>query len=427
MRKGWSIIVLTFMSISAFGGGFQLNTQSVRALGLGGAFTAWANDPSALFFNPGAMYQVKGHHFIAGLHYVMPRVSLQTPSTDNINQTTPNANPIHFYYTGQLTDKLNVGFAVNNQFGSSSSFADNWEGRYIIQNISLRTFMFQPTVSYKIHEKLGIGAGFVFTTGAFSTEKAVPVSSADYKYGQAHLEGSGVAFGFNLGLHSKLIDNEKMVLALGLNYRSKLNVNLPEGKAEFYNIPSSLRYQFPESTTFSGGLTLPDVATGGLRFTYHLNDELDITALYDYSYTGWKSYDTLAFDFANPDTPDSETIKAWKSTGVHRVGLDVTFKERFSFRVGFYADKTPIPDGRVSPELPDADQANFTFGLGVQLTENIGFDVNFLRQNIEMEGSLDDAGFTAKYHRIVDVVGFAVNASFGGGQEEDDESKAKFE
>lgn len=420
--------MLSLIGVNSFAGGFQLNTQSVRALGLGGAFTAWANDPSSLFFNPGAMYQVKGHQFIGGVHYIMPSVSLQTPSTDNINQTTPNANPIHFYYTGQINDRLNVGFSVNNQFGSSSSFADNWEGRYIIQNISLRTFMFQPTVSYKIHEKLGIGGGFVLTTGAFSTEKAVPVSSDEQLYGQAHLEGSGLAFGFNVGIHSTLLDNDKFVLSLGANYRSKLKVDLPEGQAEFYNIPSSLRYQFPESTTFSGSLTLPDVISGGIRFTYHASDKIDITAVYDYSYTGWKSYDTLAFDFANPDTPDSKTVKNWQSTGVHRLGIDITFLDKYSLRGGFYADKTPIPDGYVSPELPDSDQMNFTVGVGVQITDNIGVDLNFLRQNSELEGSLDDAGFTAKYHRMVNVFGFAVNAKFGQPQTDgEEESKGKFE
>lgn len=426
MRRGWSVLVLSILGLNAFAGGFQLNVQGVRALGMGGAFTGWVNDPSSVFFNPGGMYQMKGHQFIAGFHYIMPSVSLQTPSTDNINQTTPNANPIHFYYTGQISDRLNVGFGINNQFGSSSSFANNWEGRYIIQNISLRTFMFQPTVSYKIHEKLGIGAGFVLATGAFSTEKAIPVSSADNLYGQAHLEGSGMAMGFNVGVHSTLVDNEKFVLSLGADYRSRLGINLPKGQANFYNIPSSLAYQFPESTAFSGSLTLPDVTTGGIRFTYHMSEDLDLTAVYEYSYTGWKSYDTLAFDFENPDTPDSKTIKAWNSTGVHRLGFDATYKKKYSLRVGMYADKTPIPAGRVSPELPDADQMNVTVGAGIQITDNIGFDINFLHQNVEMEGSLDDAGFTAKYHRVVNVVGFALNVKLGA-EEDEEESKAKFE
>ena len=38
--------------------------------------------------------------------------------------------------------------------------------------------MFQPTISFKLHEKLSVGAGFVYGIGSFSTEKAVPVASA---------------------------------------------------------------------------------------------------------------------------------------------------------------------------------------------------------------------------------------------------------
>lgn len=424
MIKGWSLLFFVATTVHTLAGGFQLNTQGAKALGMGGAFLAWANDPSSLFFNPGAMYQLRGHQFTAGVHYVMPSVSLQTPYTDNINQTTGNANPIHFYYSGQITDRLNVGLGINNQFGSSSSFADNWEGRYIIQNISLTTFMFQPTVSYKVHEKLGIGGGLVFATGSFSTEKAVPVSSSDNLYGQAHLEGKGNAFGFNVGLHSKILDNDKVVLALGVDYRSRLKIDLPEGKANFYNIPSSLMYKFPEETGFSGSLTLPDVASAGIRFTYHISENFDVTAVYDYNYTGWKSYDTLSFDFVNEETPDSKAVKNWQSTGAHRFGIDLTWKEKYSIRGGVYSDKTPILNGYVSPELPDADQVVFTVGIGVKVTEMIGFDVNFLRQNTEREAALESAAFTAKYHRMVNVVGVGVNVKLGDKKKE---TQASFE
>lgn len=53
MRRGISVILLLCLGFSGVAGGFQLNTQGVRALGMGGAFLAWANDPSSLFFNPG--------------------------------------------------------------------------------------------------------------------------------------------------------------------------------------------------------------------------------------------------------------------------------------------------------------------------------------------------------------------------------------
>lgn len=415
MKK--SLLLLTLIPTILFGGGFQLNTQSVKALGLGGAFTGWGNTASTVFFNPGAMYQLRGYQFSGGLHYVMPSISLQTATSANINQTSGNANPIHFYFTGQIGEKLTVGFQVNNQFGSSSSFEDAWEGRYIIQNISLRTFMFQPTVSYRIHEKLGIGAGFVFSTGSFSYEKAVPVSSADNLYGKARLEGKGKAFGYNIGVHSNIVNNETWDIGLGVSYRSGLNIDLPEGTATFTNIPSSLRNKFPETTTFKANLSLPSVTSAGVKVGYAISEKLELSVLYDFNYTGWKTYDTLSFDFANEDTPDSESVKNWQNTVTHRIGVDLTLNEKFSFRGGITMDKTPIQPGYLSPELPDTDLVTFSAGFGMQVTDMISFDLSFVRQNAELDGSLEAASFSASYRRQVNVVGVGVNINLTGGTE----------
>ncbi|HYV40752.1 MAG TPA: hypothetical protein VEO02_03075, partial [Thermoanaerobaculia bacterium] len=50
------LAILFFLTaIPAFPSGFQLNTQGARAMGMGLAFTAVANDPSAIFFNPAGL------------------------------------------------------------------------------------------------------------------------------------------------------------------------------------------------------------------------------------------------------------------------------------------------------------------------------------------------------------------------------------
>ena len=401
---------------SSFAGGFQLNTQSVRALGMGGSNTAWAIDASAVYFNPAAITRLSGYQFSLGVHYVTPSISLQTEANDNINQTTGNANPIYFYYTGKITEKMSVGFLVNNQFGSSSSFEDSWEGRNIVQNISLRTFMFQPTLAYQIHEKLSIGAGFVLATGSFSFEKAVPVSSTENLYGKARLAGKGTTYGGNFGIHFEALKTDKMDLSIGLDYRTALKLKLDGGTAEFSDIPSSLTNTFPESTTFKGGLTLPSVASAGLKFGYKINDDIDLSFVYDFNYTSWSSYDTLAFDFENADTPDSKTVKNWQNVSAHRFGVDLTWKEKIGVRGGLVIDQSPILDGYLSPELPDHDQVVYSAGLSYQINDMISVDLSYLRQNLDFESSLDAASFSAKYHRIINVYGFGVNVKLGGGE-----------
>ncbi len=416
MKKKWLLGMLLAPAIT-FAGGFQLNLQGAKAVGLGGAFTGWANDASSVFFNPGGMTQLSGHNLYMGVQYVTPSVSLQTAISDNINQTTGNANPIQLYYVGKLNneklDKLRFGMLVNNQFGSSSSFEDSWEGRYIVQNISLRTFMYQPTVAYQVHEKLSIGAGFVYTSGSFSFEKAIPLSSSSSDYGKAHLEGTGKATGFNVGVFSTIIDNDEMTVSAGVNYRSKLSIDLSSGTAQFTNIPASLQYQFPKETAFTSSLTLPSVFTFGFRVTKKLNDDMALSLVYDYNSTGWSSYDTLSFDFQNADTPDSKTVKNWQNTATHRIGLQFDYQEKLFIRGGLYIDKTPIPDGYVSPELPDADQTAYTAGFTYKVNDMFSFDFSFIRQSSERLASLNDANFSATYRRKVNVYGIGLNLIFG--------------
>lgn len=411
------LLAFAFSPMFAFAGGFQLNIQGLKAVAMGGAFTGIGSDATTVFFNPGAMTNLTGHNFTAGFHLVDPYVSLQTPETANIDQTSPKATPIHFYYTGELNDKMNFGFLVNNQFGSSSTFEDDWQGRYIIQNISLKTFMFQPTVSYKIHEKLGIGAGFVYTRGSFSTEKAVPVASPGASEGKAVLEGSGDGVGYNIGIFSQFLtlgdDSNQTKFAIGLDYRSAMPVDLGNGKAEFSDIPNSLKDKFPASTTFTSKLTLPSVFTAGLSVK-HITTNWSLEFAYDMNLTGWSSYDTLAFNFDNEDTPDTKLAKDWENVMTHRLGLDFTYKNKYSVRAGLYIDNTPMKDGYVSPELPGMSQTAYTAGLGYRISDNFSIDLSYIRQNAEREASLDEANFSAKYKRIVNVFGLGLNLKFGG-------------
>jgi len=411
-------LLLSFLAIStiSYSGGFQLNVQSIRAIGMGGAYTGFAYGPASVFFNPGGMTTLRGHNLCAGINLVFPKVSLQTEFADNINQTSGMATPFHFYYGGELIpEKLFVGLAVNNLWGSSSSFADEWEGRFIVQNISLKTFSFQPTIAYAPHPMISVGAGMVLTTGSFGFEKAVPLYSDPNEYGKASLSGRGIAFGFNGGLlFSPLkVDEGKIGLSVGASFRSGQAIELGDGIANFTGIPTSLESTFPAETNFTGGLNLPYVVSTGFALELNLSEMMDkdagnvLRVLYDFNYTGWSSYDSLKFDFVNEDTPDSETPKLWENSPTHRFGLELQLKNMLFIRAGGYYDVTPIPDGYLSPELPDATQFVPTFGLGVQFLEKYSFDLSWIHQDASRTSDLISAGWSASYRRIADVISFS--------------------
>src|SRR6185312_1015856 len=191
---------LTMLPIAAFAGGFQIPQQSIKGTGLGGAFTGVCSDAGTVFYNPAGMTNLFGQNITLGAVGLFPYVSALTPDNVNTDATAKVFTPMELYYSGQFCDKLRIGLSINNQFGSAASYPDQWEGMYIVQTIKLQTFMFQPTVAYEICPKLSVGAGFVYTLGTFDATKAIPVSSSSYNNGEVNINGTGHAFGYNVGL-----------------------------------------------------------------------------------------------------------------------------------------------------------------------------------------------------------------------------------
>ncbi|MBU0558372.1 MAG: outer membrane protein transport protein, partial [Bacteroidetes bacterium] len=61
MKKIIPIFLLIMLTTSfLYGGGFQINEHGARGMSLAGAFTAIANDPSAIYYNPAGLYQISG-------------------------------------------------------------------------------------------------------------------------------------------------------------------------------------------------------------------------------------------------------------------------------------------------------------------------------------------------------------------------------
>src|SRR5512140_1435278 len=72
--RGWKMVsvplVLLFTASTSFAAGFRLPEAGAKAMGMGFAFTAQADDPSAIYFNPAGLTQLKGQNVMLGVSYV---------------------------------------------------------------------------------------------------------------------------------------------------------------------------------------------------------------------------------------------------------------------------------------------------------------------------------------------------------------------
>ncbi len=355
-------------------GGFQVNLQGQKQTGMGHCGTSLSLDGSSAFFNPGAFAFLDSNSISLGTSFVMSKVSYLAiyPSVYTSESVSDVATPFTLYSNVRIprTNRWNLGLAVYTPFGSGIAYKDDWIGQFVLRKMSLRMIFTQPTLGFKINEKIGIGAGFVYGNGKFLMEKAIQVQFQNGDYGSVLLTGMGKGYGFNAGINVKPSED----LSLGLSYRSQLKVDMQEGLAVF-DVPAALSDSFPQ-TNFTTSITLPDVISAGV--SYYLNEKLLLA--FDYNYVGWKIYDTLAFDFElnTENLQDVASARKYQNNMIFRIGTQIELSNDLFIRAGVYYDITPVKEGYLTPETPDNNKLGITAGWTWQWTNRLQLNTSFL-------------------------------------------------
>lgn len=406
MKKFLLSACLATVTTLSQAGGFQVNTQGQKALGMGGAFTAYNKDASASFYNPGALAMLdSGRHISIGSTLIMPKTRFLSQNTGKVtDMESQTFFPSYIYAAIPVSEKLSAGLSVNSPFGLGTKWDDNWEGRSVNQEIRLKTLYVQPTLSYKITDNFSAGAGLVYAYGDVMVRRQIGEFN-----GNAKLTGTTSGFGFNAGVYGKLQDE----LAFGITYRSNVNFNLDKGKATFTNIPSSLQSQFPDQN-FKSEVKLPSVLSVAL--SNRVNSKIMLA--FEFNLTGWSSYDSLNFDFENAATPTSRAGRKYEDAMAFRIGGEYQQNEKLTFRAGMFYDETPVRDEYISADLPDGSRLGATAGLTYKISDRFDVDAAYLFEHVaerrakatETKTEISTIGGT--FRTLVNGFGLGLNFKF---------------
>jgi long-chain fatty acid transport protein len=366
MKKQVIAASLLLSSVTSFGAGYQLNLQGVRQLAMGGTGVAWPWDASTIFYNPGGMGRMKSIQAYVSGELIVPSTAFGNEQSSAVTQAQTFA-PFNAYIGGPMQEdsRFALGLGIYTVAGIGLKWDDQWAGRYLVKSITLKAICFQPTISYRVSDFLSVGAGFVYSTGSLDLSQALPVhgtygpgGSTDDE-GSVHLKGTANGVGFNLGVQLKTSDN----LQFGLTYRSQINLGVSSGTATF-TVPGSLASSFP-NTHFDSQLPLPQVATAGVG--YRTSDER-LTLQFDLNYTGWNSYDSLRINFAEHTSAlkDMHAPRHYRNTLTPRAGINYKLGKVVSLMAGGAFEPTPVTNGFVSPDLPDADRIVGSLGVSIK-------------------------------------------------------------
>lgn len=369
----FSLFILTAAQV--FASGFQINEHGARSMGLAGAFTGLANDPTAVYFNPAGITQLSGLNFSIGATYISPfsKFTGPVPSTTESKLKDQFFTPANFYATYSLGN-LAFGFGFNSPYGLGTKWDDNWVGKYKTTETEIRTFNFSPVVAYKFSEALSASVGFTVSYADVLIARKAPVMHPQlgvYPDASIELKGDDLSFGYSAGLLYKV----NRALSFGLAFHSQIKYEFkgtatttfdPSTPAPFLANPA-----YPKGD-ISAPLTTPmNLTVGG---AYRLSDATLVSA--DFQYNGWSSYDKLAVTFANGMI--SSSIRDYKNSFIARAGAEHTFNNTLALRGGVLFDKNPVKDERLDPTLPDADRLGLNLGFSYKITKSLSVDVAYM-------------------------------------------------
>jgi long-chain fatty acid transport protein len=382
--------------------------QGQKQTGMAHAGTPLAPGPTSVFFNPGAMGLGGGRNGVyAGVQPVYAAGAFRSGDYATRNQAPWNF-PFNVYATAALTDssRWTLGVGVYTPFGLTFKWPDNWHGRFIVKNISLVTVFVQPTISFRIHERMGLGLGPALAVGLVNLERGLPVADETGREGGTKLAGSAVSVGVNLGFYYRPV----RALSLGLTWRSPMAFRVRDGQADFF-VPSSLRSQFPEQTRFQTSITLPMVASLGVA-VYPVEK---LVLSLETNFTGWQVFRELKFDFADNTSTltDQTSPRHYRNTFTFRFGAQYQINDRLTLRAGGLYDMTPVPDDYLSPELPDGDLRCVTAGMTISPLQNFDVDLSFVFASAQKRTTtLKEANFSGTYQAFLYIPGIGFEYRF---------------
>ncbi len=392
----WFPVLCSFLLMLpalAFGSGFSINEMGTKAVGMGGAFAAQADDPSAVYYNPAGIVQLEGTQASAGFAIISPSATFETNGTSGIGIgktimgfTTPGQDTDiksksflvpNMYITQKCNDKLSFGLGTFANFGLATEYSDDWEGRYIVGGVhsKVKTISLNPVVAFRPFKKFSIAAGAVLQKLDVTLKSKLPtvlIGGPGSPDADVKLSGDNWEMGYNLGFLFWVTDDIKVAAS----YRSKIKQKIKDGDIKVAGSPGGV---IDQEVGANANITLPAITYLGIAWTTG-----PVTLEFDAQYTEWSEYDKLEAYFDAPvlalgGSQVLSKTKDWNDVWAYRFGADYKLNEMFDIRAGLIYDNSPIPDYTLDPSLPSGDRWLYTFGAGYHSGKlKIDFAYNYL-------------------------------------------------
>lgn len=394
---------LLIAAAQANASGLQITEQSVTGLGRAFAGGSLANDDaSAPHYNPADMMLSSGMQAQAGITFIGISMEAQNAGSTtrlpaNLGDvlTKPGTLPVFVtipssggsddggtdnfvpngYYIMDINDRTRFGLAVVAPFAVSSSYSNNWVGRYHALDSEVTVIDVNPSIAYRVNDNLSLGFGVSAQyADAKLTQALFNPFTPFTKDGYAEVKGNDWSFGFNLGATYEFDPDTRV----GLSYRSQVKHTLEGDRSISNYIPG-------RNGTVSAEVdwTAPDWAA--LAAYKRLNPQWAVMA--SVRWTNWSTFQNLDLKYADGSSTLIE--ENWEDSWSFNIGVSYDYTSDWTFRAGYVYDQTPISSAEfTTPRIPDANRN--AFGLGFSYHPDKQLSVDFGYMYIDFEDASSD-------------------------------------
>ncbi|ALA60784.1 OmpP1/FadL family transporter [Nitrospira moscoviensis] len=384
----FTLAAMPHLPTAAFAQAFRIQGQGAVAQGQSNAFSAQADDPSAIHYNPAGITQLEGIQTSFGTSLIGGGVSYTSPTgvqaSGDRGGSVAWPPPSYFYATARVKDlgigwlgDTTLGIGLNVPFGSLVEYPPNGPFRFATVASTLPLMDIKPTIAYRFNDQLsfGLGADIYTFTGLFGEGHAeqrfvapptglpggIPANSS------VELFGKDTAAGFNVSLlYTPFRNAEGLPLVnVGFVYRSQATLHLDGAVLANGALVSNA------TTT----LVLPQVFTGAMAIWPVREPHREWKLELDVDYVGWRSNRNLNIVMANGATiPNPQN---WRNVPVYNIGTEYRWLQmerlphwEIAARAGYSYVQNPAPDATFSPAVPSLDYNSVTAGVSFVCKEH---------------------------------------------------------
>jgi long-chain fatty acid transport protein len=373
------VAAIVLAASPTFAAGFGLFENGAKAMGMAGAFTAQADDPSALWHNAGGLaFFDKGAASLGFTYFTSTTADFRGanpfPGTGARGEQKPlSVVTPHGFWIRPINDQWKFGLGLYTPYGLVTEWKhpNEFPGRFLSTRAEIRAVDVNPTLGWKLGN-FGIGVGVIGRFTDLELRRNIaqvnPFTLAAADVGKLTLSADmSDGYGWNLGVLHKFNNS----FSWGASYRSKVKVNYTgdaratqvlTGYPQFDALLAS-RIPFNTKLPVKTSIEFPDMASLGFFIALGPTMGLEVDA----NWTGWSSFNEVAIDFTGDAThslPDSTIPEHWEDVYNYRLGFRWDTGPASQWRAGYVYDESPQPEESVSPLLPDANRNGLTLGYG---------------------------------------------------------------